>query len=71
MYVSYVKEKEGGFLSFIGLGNNNAEIAFTEEAQFEINIVEENNKSYVKAISKNGKIDDAEQLLSRINEALN
>ena len=71
LYVSYAKEKEGGFLSFIGLGNNNAEIAFTEEAQFEINIVEENNKSYVKAISKNGKIDDAEQLLSRINEALN
>ena len=71
LFVSYVKEKEGGFLSFIGLGNNNAEIAFTEEAQFEINIVEENNKSYVKAISKNGKIDDAEQLLSRINEALN
>ena len=71
LYVSYVKEKKGGFLSFLGLGNNNAEIAFTEEAQFEINIVEENNKSYVKAISKNGKIDDAEQLLSRINEALN
>ena len=71
LYVSYAKEKEGGFLSLIGLGNNNAEIAFTEEAQFEINIVEENNKSYVKAISKNGKIDDAEQLLSRINEALN
>ena len=71
LYVSYVKEKEGGFLSFIGLGNNNAEIAFTEEAQFEINIVEENNKSYVKAISKNGKIEEAEQLLSRINEALN
>ena len=45
LFVSYVKEKEGGFLSFIGLGNNNAEIAFTEEAQFEINIVEENNKS--------------------------
>ena len=71
LYVSYVKEKEGGFLSLIGLGNNNAEIAFTEEAQFEINIVEERNKSYVKAISKNGKIEEAEQLLSRINEALN
>ena len=71
LYVSYVKEKEGGFLSFIGLGNNNAEIAFTEEAQFEINIVEENNKSYVKAISKNGKIEESEQLLSKINESLN
>ena len=71
LYVSYVKEKKGGFLSFLGLGNSNAEIAFTEEAEFEINIVEENNKSYVKAISKNGKIEEAEQLLSRINEALN
>ena len=71
LYVSYVKEKKGGFLSFLGLGNNNPKIAFTEEAQFEINIVEERNKSYVKAISKNGKIEEAEQLLSRINEALN
>ena len=71
LYVSYVKEKKGGFLSFLGLGNSNAEIAFTEEAEFEINIVEESNKSYVKAISKNGKIEEAEQLLSRINEALN
>jgi len=71
LYVSYEKEKKEGFLSFLGFGNNNAEIAFTEEAQFEINIVEENNKSYVKAISKNGKIDEAEQLLSKINEALN
>lgn len=71
LYVSYEKEKKEGFLSFLGLGNNNAEIAFTEEAQFEINIVEENNKSYVKAISKNDKIEEAEQLLSKINEALN
>ena len=71
LYVSYEKEKKEGFLSFLGLGNNNAEIAFTEEAQFEINIVEKNNKSYVKAISKNDKIEEAEQLLSKINEALN
>jgi len=71
LYVSYEKEKKEGFLSFLGIGNNNAEIAFTEEAQFEINIVEKNNKSYVKAISKNDKIEEAEQLLSKINEALN
>ena len=71
LYVSYEKEKKEGFLSFLGLGNNNSEIVFNEEAQFEINIVEENNKSYVLAISKNGKIDEAEQLLSKINEALN
>ena len=71
LYVSYEKEKKEGFLSFLGFGNNNAEIAFTEEAQFEINIVEKNNKSYVLAISKNDKIEEAEQLLSKINEALN
>ena len=70
-YVSYAEESEGGFLSFLGLGKNNSKIAFTEEAQFEISIVEKNDKSYVKAISKNGKIEESEQLLSKINESLN
>jgi len=71
LYVSYAKEEEGGFLSFLGFGKDNSKIAFTEEAQFEISIVENNNKSYVKAISKNGKIDESELLLSKINESLN
>ena len=31
---------------------------------------EENNKTYVRAVSKNGKIEDAEELLSKINESL-
>ncbi|MFQ3339854.1 MAG: outer membrane protein assembly factor BamC [Gammaproteobacteria bacterium] len=72
-YVSYAKEDEDGFLSFLGFGKNNtnSKTSFTEEAQFEINIVEKNNKSYVKAISKNGKIEESEQLLSKINESLN
>jgi len=73
LYVSYAREIEAGFLSFLGLGKSNTDnkVAFGEEAQFEINIVEKNEKSYVKAISKNGKIEDAEQLLSKINESLN
>ena len=71
-YVSYSSEDEGGFLSFLGLGNNSDRDsnAFNEEAQFEVTIVEKNNKTYVQARSKNGKIDEAEELLSKINESL-
>ena len=38
--------------------------------QFEITITQENNKSYVRAISKNGNIEESELLLSKINESL-
>ena len=71
-YVSYSSEDEGGFLSFLGLGNNSDRDsnAFNEEAQFEVTIVEKNNKTYVRARSKNGKIVEAEELLSKINESL-
>ena len=71
-YVSYSSEDEGGFLSFLGIGNNSDRDsnAFNEEAQFEVTIVEKNNKTYVRARSKNGKIDEAEELLSKINESL-
>ena len=70
-YVSYSKEEEGGLLSFFGLGrSSNNNNAFNEEAQFEVTIVEKNNKTYVRARSMNGKIDEAEQLLSKINESL-
>ena len=70
-YVSYSKEEERGLLSFFGLGrSSNNNNAFNEEAQFEVTIVEKNNKTYVRARSMNGKIDEAEQLLSKINESL-
>jgi outer membrane protein assembly factor BamC len=70
-YVSYSKEEEGGLLSFFGLGgSSNNNNAFNEEAQFEVTIVEKNNKTYVRARSMDGKIDEAEQLLSKINESL-
>ena len=41
-----------------------------DRSAFEIIITEENNKTYVRAVSKNGNIEDSEQLLSKINESL-
>ena len=72
-YVSYENEEEGGMFSFLGFGNSrNKENrnTFNEDSQFIVTIVEENNKTYVRAVSKNGKIEDAEELLSKINESL-
>ena len=43
---------------------------FTEESQFEITIIQENNKTLVRAISKDGNIEQSEKLLSKINESL-
>jgi len=67
-YVSYSSEDEGGFLSFLGLGNNSDRDsnAFNEEAQFEVTIVEKNNKTYVRARSKNGKIDEQKNYYQKL-----
>ena len=40
------------------------------DAQFEVKISEKNNKTYVRAYSKDGKIEEAEELISKINESL-
>ncbi|MDB2534735.1 outer membrane protein assembly factor BamC [Gammaproteobacteria bacterium] len=71
-FVSYAPEEEGGFLSFMGFGGRQVsqESLFNSEAQFEVRIIEKNNKTYVRAYSKNGKIVEAEELLSKINESL-
>ena len=72
-YVSYENEEEGGMFSFLGFGNSrNKENrnTFNEDSQFIVTIIEENNKTYVRAVSKNGKIEEAEELLSKINESL-
>jgi len=39
-------------------------------AEFEVKIIEKNNKTYVRAYSKDGKIEEAEKLISKINESL-
>tara|TARA_X000000368_G_scaffold419037_1_gene421707 strand:- start:1217 stop:2149 length:933 start_codon:yes stop_codon:yes gene_type:complete len=73
-FVSYAQEAERGLFGLFG-GRSSAnesldQITLTEESEFEITITEENNKTYVRAVSKNGNIEDSEQLLSKINESL-
>ena len=71
-FVSYAKEEERRLFKLFG-GRSNAEtqkIEFGEESQFEISITEIDNKAYVRASSKNGNIEESEQLLSKINESL-
>ena len=70
-YVSYAEEEEGGFFSFLNFGRNNKnqKVNF-DGAQFEVKITEKNNKTYVRAYSKDGKIEEAEELISKINESL-
>ena len=70
-YVSYAEEEEGGFFSFLNFGRNdkNQKVNF-DGAQFEVKITEKNNKTYVRAYSKDGKIEEAEKLISKINESL-
>lgn len=69
-YVSYAQEEVGGLFSFLNFGSSkNNKINF-DGAQFEIKITEKNNKTYVRAYSKDGKIEDSEKLISKINESL-
>ncbi|OUW90306.1 MAG: hypothetical protein CBD94_03820 [Gammaproteobacteria bacterium TMED234] len=72
-FVSYAKEEERGLFGLFGgrsKSKDSQEIVLGEESQFEITIKEENGKSFVRAISKDGNISDSEQLLSKINESL-
>ena len=69
-YVSYAEEEEDGIFSFLNFGrNNNNKINF-DGAKFEVKITKKNNKTYVRAYSKDGKIEEAEKLISKINESL-
>ena len=69
-YVSYGVEADEGFFSFLGFRNVDDAPDFSKDAQFEINITQKNNKTYVRATSLNGNIQESEQLLSKINELL-
>jgi outer membrane protein assembly factor BamC len=70
-YVSYAEEDDDGIFSFFNIGGSSKtkKVNFNE-AQFEVKITEKNNKTYVRAYSKDGKIEDAEKLISKINESL-
>ena len=70
-FVSYDLDEEEGMFSFLGFGSSKKESDFNKESQFEVIISQKNNKTYVRAKSLNGNIDESEQLLSKINELLN
>ena len=71
-YVSFAESDERRFRLFGGRSSsdNSQNNEFGKSSQFEITITQENNKSYVRAISKNGNIEESESLLSKINESL-
>ena len=71
-YVSFAERDERRFRLFGGRSSNDnsQNNEFGKSSQFEITITQENNKSYVRAISKNGNIEESELLLSKINESL-
>jgi outer membrane protein assembly factor BamC len=76
-YVSYAEEEndgilsDGGIFSFFKIGGSskNKKVDL-DGAKFEVKITEKDNKTYVRAYSKDGKIEDAEKLISKINESL-
>ena len=71
-YVSFAEKDERRFRLFGSRSSSDTtqNNEFGESSQFEITITQENNKSYVRAISKNGNIEESELLLSKINESL-
>ena len=71
-YVSFAEKDERRFRLFGGKSSsdNTQNNEFGGDSQFEITITQENNKSYVRAISKDGNIEESELLLSKINESL-
>ena len=69
-YVSYQQEERNGFFSFLGFGKERNSSTLSNESDFEVTITEKDNKSYVRARPKNDNIEEAEKLLSKINEAL-
>jgi outer membrane protein assembly factor BamC len=69
-YVSYVEKENDSIFAFLKISNTKEKKFNFDDAQFEVKITEKNNKTYVRAYSKDGKIEDAEKLISKINESL-
>jgi outer membrane protein assembly factor BamC len=69
-YVSYVEKENDSIFAFLKISSTKEKKFNFDDAQFEVKITEKNNKTYVRAYSKDGKIEDAEKLISKINESL-
>ena len=64
-------DRSRGIFSFLKRSNKIEKNDFAIGAfEFEVRITQKNNKTYVWAYSKNGNIEDSEQLISLINESL-
>ena len=71
-YVSFNAEEDTGIFSFLGFNRQQSSdsIDLNKSAEFRVEIEEKNNKTYVRVFSNNDKIEEAENLLSKINESL-
>ena len=69
-YVSQAIEEKDGFFSFLSRRSSNTDKTNFKDSDFQVKITKKNNKTYVRAYSKDGKIEDAEKLISKINESL-
>jgi outer membrane protein assembly factor BamC len=69
-YVSQATEEKDGFFSFFSRRSNNNDKTNFKDSDFQVKITKENNKTYVRAYSKDGKIEEAENIISKINESL-
>ena len=69
-YVSQALEEKDGFFSFFSRRSNNNDKTNFKDSDFQVKITKKNNKTYVRAYSKDGKIEDAESIISQINESL-
>jgi outer membrane protein assembly factor BamC len=69
-YVSQAIEEKDGFFSFFSKRSNNNDKTNFKDSDFQVKITKKNNKTYVRAYSKDDKIEEAEKLISIINESL-
>ena len=69
-YVSQAIEEKDGFFSFLSRRSSNTDKTNFKDSDFQVKITKKNNKTYVRAYSKDGKIEEAENLISKINESI-
>ena len=69
-YVSQAIEEKDGFFSFLSRRSSNTDKTNFKDSDFQVKITKKNNKTYVRAYSKDGKIEEAENIISKINESL-
>ena len=64
-------DRNGGIFSFLNRSNGTDKKDFViGDSDIQVKITQKNNKTYVRAYSKSGNIEDSEQLISMINESL-